>query len=291
MCKRKMGASDEEDGDDVSDPESKEAKATQETGTTPLARRRAPRRKKPRKFFGDSQYPSQSQGDSEMRDAAPDEPDTNSDENDDDEDADDDNGTLEICESDEDEAPWYVGGTQAVPETGGWSDDDDSDEEAPPPMDDDDDENGDDDCRRRSRRRTGALTCEARSTRVRARPRKRGAKNREACGEDVGGDARGYSETERTNEIERKRTHERIPKLERSSSNLGVSQVQARAKRVRAVQSDSRARRVRDAASVAFKNGGRQLRVGRCGAFPITTFRLPDRPDYPDCLLIHITRD
>ena len=24
--------------------------------------------------------------------------------------------------------------------------------------------------------------------------------------------------------------------------------------------------------------------------FPITTFRLPDRPDYPDCLLIHITR-
>ena len=137
------GASDEEDGDDVSDPESKEAKATQETGTTPLARRRAPRRKKPRKFFGDSQYPSQSQGDSEMRDAAPDEPDTNSDENDDDEDADDDNGTLEICESDEDEAPWYVGGTQAVPETGGWSDDDDSDEEAPPPMDDDDDENGD----------------------------------------------------------------------------------------------------------------------------------------------------
>jgi hypothetical protein len=25
--------------------------------------------------------------------------------------------------------------------------------------------------------------------------------------------------------------------------------------------------------------------------FPFTTFSLPDRPDYPDCLLIHITRD
>ena len=130
---------DDSDREDLSDPEedSEEEKSDGETGTTPLAVRRAPRLRKPRKFFGDSQFPSQSQGDEEEEEEAAEDDDSDEGSEEEDDEA------LEICESDEDEAPWYVGGTQAVPETRG---DADEDEDAPlPPMRDEDEGSDDDD--------------------------------------------------------------------------------------------------------------------------------------------------
>jgi hypothetical protein len=128
-----------DEDEDLSDPEddSEEEKSEGETGTTPLAKRRAPRLRKPRRFFGDSQFPSQSQGDEEEEDAEEDD--------DADEGEEEDDEALEICESDEDEAPWYVGGTQAVPDVPGDADDDEDDEDAPlPPMLDEDEADDDD---------------------------------------------------------------------------------------------------------------------------------------------------
>ena len=134
-------AVEESDGDeeeDLSDPEtdSEEEERSEdgllaETGTTPLAVRRAPRLRKPRTFFGDSQFPSQdAQADAE----ADEDSDADSDAA-----AEEDDEALEICESDEDEAPWYVGGTQAFPETRADADDAADDEDAPlPPMRDED---------------------------------------------------------------------------------------------------------------------------------------------------------
>jgi len=129
----------DDDREDLSDPEedSEEEKSDGETGTKPLAKRRAPRLRKPRKFFGDSQFPSQSQGDEEEEEEAAEDDDSDEGSEEEDDEA------LEICESDEDEAPWYVGGTQAVPETRG---DADEDEDAPlPPMRDEDEGSDDDD--------------------------------------------------------------------------------------------------------------------------------------------------
>jgi len=129
---------DREDLSDLSEEDSEEEKSDGETGTTPLAKRRAPRLRKPRTFFGDSQFPSQSQGEEEEEEEAAE----NSDDSDEGSEEEDDEA-LEICESDEDEAPWYVGGTQAVPETRG---DADEDEDAPlPPMRDEDEGSDDDD--------------------------------------------------------------------------------------------------------------------------------------------------
>ena len=139
------------DSDDVSDPDESDEDGThvKPTGATPLAKRRAPRQKKPRRFFGDSQDPSQEVDEEDEEE----EDDANEDDDDDeaidvDDAVDDDEDKLEICESDEDEAPWYVGGTQAVPDMGAQDEDEDEDskDDAPlPPMDDEDDEDDDED--------------------------------------------------------------------------------------------------------------------------------------------------
>ena len=125
-------ASDDDEAD-VSDPESEseseEETSEDETGTTPLAERRATRLRKPRTFFGDSRFPSSATED----DAA----------------AENDEEALEICESDEDEAPWYVGGTQAFTEPRGDAADEKSEDEdkdaSLPPTHDEDEGNGDED--------------------------------------------------------------------------------------------------------------------------------------------------
>ena len=162
------GCDPEEDG---CDPE--------EDGYTPLAVRRAPRARKPRKFFGDSQFPSQSQDDSKEQDEEEEEED---DEDEEDavvevssdeemenegparaslsplaeEDEEDDERVEapaeEEEEEDDDDEMWYVGGTQAFPDAPPGDSEEDADEDdaaaaddddAPlPPMDDDDDDDG-----------------------------------------------------------------------------------------------------------------------------------------------------
>ena len=166
----------EEDGrdpeEDGCDPE--------EDGYTPLAVRRAPRARKPRKFFGDSQFPSQSQDDSKEQDEEEEEEEDDEDEEDAvvevssdeemenegparaslsplaEEDEEDDERVEapaeEEEEDDDDDEMWYVGGTQAFPDAPPGDSEEDADEDdaaaaadddAPlPPMDDDDDDDG-----------------------------------------------------------------------------------------------------------------------------------------------------
>ena len=164
----------EEDGrdpeEDGCDPE--------EDGYTPLAVRRAPRTRKPRKFFGDSQFPSQSQDDSKEQDEEEEEEDDEDEEDavvevssdeemenegparaslsplaeEDEEDDERVEAPAEEDEEEEDDEMWYVGGTQAFPDAPPGDSEEDADEDddaaaddddAPlPPMDDDDDDDG-----------------------------------------------------------------------------------------------------------------------------------------------------